>query len=127
MIYSQSFNLKIALGHRFPPIQLAYGFLTEHIKDISCVFCRDNGNVFAQAPEARNVEMIEVSMRDQDQIQRRELVNSERRRHKTLRPERAEPEEARARSLREDRIGDDLCPIKINEDGRMADPGGGDR
>jgi hypothetical protein len=94
-------------ARRFAPAHLVNGGVPVDAEKIPSIRGRDHSSAgILEAVQCRDVEMIHVRVREQDQIGMRDRVERRRRRHQALQPERYWPD-PNSDSRAEDRIGED--------------------
>jgi hypothetical protein len=89
--------------------------------------CRagDDRDIFRQPLERRAIEVIEVRVRDEDQVELGQLAERQRRRHVALWTA-GRQSQAQADAVRHDRVGEDVHVTDAEQHGGVADPGGGE-
>ena len=103
--------------NRLPVIQLMHNAETKVVHQISNADRHDDRLICCNAPQRATVEMIEVGMRNQDKINRRQMMNFEARLLQPL--DHLEP-------FRPDRIDQDVDLVGLNKKRRVTDPGNAD-
>src|SRR5438105_90038 len=81
----------------------------------------DHRNVRSKLMEGAQIKMIEMRVREQDQIDSWQRGNFKRGRSQPLRPD-GEPRQANSDPWEQHRIGDDLDPEKVNQNSRVTEP-----
>ena len=70
-------NFKWTQFHRLPVIELVHDVETELMHQIPHAYGHDDGLICCNAPQSAPVEMIEVSVGDEDQVNGRQMMNFE--------------------------------------------------
>jgi hypothetical protein len=118
--YVRNGNVTVAVT--VPPIQLHYIAKSKIRNEIEHVFRHDDGRrraaepfcVLHQGPERRPVQMIEVRVRDQNQVDRRQVLN--------LHPRLTQSFQHK-QPAREVRVDQNIFPANLQKKTRMTDKG----
>lgn len=109
----------------FTPTQFS-GFLQVGIAEkISGGLRRDSVSVVGEIAERGEIQMIHVRVREQHEIDFRQLCGRKGGGDEALRADGAD-EDIRAGVADEERVGQDIDAVKIEQHGRVTEPGGGD-
>ena len=96
---------------------------TQIANEIRGVMSGDHRRALGQPAERRSIEVIEMGVRDEDQINRRKLADVQRWSEQAARA--AGPQsKADAHAVGENRIGENRHVADAQENGRVADPHG---
>ena len=85
----------------------------------------DRARGAGKMPQGGGIEVIHVRVREQHQVDAWQLLRQERRRNQPFRANGAE-EHIRSHVIQQDRVGQNVDAVKVDQNRGMAEPGGGD-
>src|SRR5438093_631619 len=110
-------NLKRPEFDRLPVIELVHNMKAQIMDEVSYAHRHNNRLIRRNAPQGAPVEVIEVGMRNEDKINRRQMVNFETWLFQPL--DHLEP-------FRPNRVDQDVDLVGLDEKRGVADPGNAD-
>ena len=110
-------NLEWPEFDRLPVIELVHNMKAQIMHEVSYAHRHNNRLIRRNAPQCAPVEVIEVGMRNEDKINRRQMMNFETWLFQPL--DHLEP-------FRPNRVDQDVDLVGLDEKRRVADPGNAD-
>ena len=124
VLHLEGADLERSDARAFAPAEFVNRAVAADTQQIRRARRGDHGGAAAfQAAQAADVEMVHVRVREQDDVDLRQLGDGERGLHQALEAERHRAH-ADAGARAEDRVGEDRNAIDLEQHGGVAEPGG---